>query len=138
MMNKYSINDVREIIIPKIVSPENMGSLSFIEQDIIPFLIKRVYYLYDVPINGERGGHAHKNLSQVLFALNGSFEIIIDDGTNKKTILLNSPNTGLFIPSGIWREMKKFTKNSICMVVASDIYKESDYYRNYNDFINSK
>ena len=138
MMNKYSINDVREIIIPKIVSPENMGSLSFIEQDIIPFSIKRVYYLYDVPINGERGGHAHKNLSQVLFALNGSFEIIIDDGTNKKTILLNSPNIGLFIPSGIWREMKKFTKNSICMVVASDIYKESDYYRNYNDFLNSK
>jgi len=138
MMNKYSINDVREITIPKIVSPENMGSLSFIEKDIIPFSIKRVYYLYDVPINGERGGHAHKNLSQVLFALNGSFEIIIDDGNNKKTIFLNSPNIGLFIPSGIWREMKKFTKNSICMVVASDIYKESDYYRNYNDFINSK
>ena len=84
MMNKYSINDVREITIPKIVSPENMGSLSFIEKDIIPFSIKRVYYLYDVPINGERGGHAHKNLSQVLFALNGSFEIIIDDGNNKK------------------------------------------------------
>ncbi len=138
MMNKYSINDVREITIPKIVSPENMGSLSFIEKDIIPFSIKRVYYLYDVPINGERGGHAHKNLSQVLFALNGSFEIIIDDGNNKKTIFLNSPNIGLFIPSGIWREMKKFSKNSICMVVASDIYKESDYYRNYKDFINSK
>jgi|TARA_B100001142_G_C14284447_1_gene636269 hypothetical protein len=137
-MNKYSINDVREITIPKIVSPENMGSLSFIEKDIIPFSIKRVYYLYDVPINGERGGHAHKNLSQVLFALNGSFEIIIDDGNNKKTIFLNSPNIGLFIPSGIWREMKKFSKNSICMVVASDIYKESDYYRNYKDFINSK
>ena len=138
MMNKYSINDVREITIPKIVSPENMGSLSFIEKDIIPFSIKRVYYLYDVPINGERGGHAHKNLSQVLFALNGSLEIIIDDGNNKKTIFLNSPNIGLFIPSGIWREMKKFSKNSICMVVASDIYKESDYYRNYKDFINSK
>lgn len=138
MMNKYSINDVREITIPKIVSPENMGSLSFIEKDIIPFSIKRVYYLYDVPINGERGGHAHKNLSQVLFALNGSFEIIIDDGNNKKTIFLNSPNIGLFIPSGIWREMKKFSKNSICMVVASDIYKESDYYRNYKDFINFK
>ena len=100
-MKKNSINNVYKLKIPKIISPEGMGSLSFIEKKIIPFSIKRVYYLYDVPLNGERGGHAHKHLFQVLIALNGSFELLLDDGSNTKKILLESPNVGLYIPNGI-------------------------------------
>jgi dTDP-4-dehydrorhamnose 3,5-epimerase-like enzyme len=111
-----------------------MGSLSFVEKEIIPFSIKRVYYLYDVPFNGERGGHAHKDLFQVLIALNGSFELLLDDGSNTKKILLDSPNVGLYIPNGIWREMNNFSKNSVCLVLASEDYDENDYIRNYQDF----
>ena len=83
-MKKNSIENVYELNIPKIISPEGMGSLSFVEKEIIPFSIKRVYYLYDVPLSGERGGHAHKQLFQVLIALSGSFELLLDDGTKKK------------------------------------------------------
>ena len=133
-MKKNSINNVYKLKIPKIISPEGMGSLSFIEKKIIPFSIKRVYYLYDVPLNGERGGHAHKHLFQVLIALNGSFELLLDDGSNTKKILLESPNVGLYIPNGIWREMNNFSKNSVCLVLASEDYDEDDYIRNYQDF----
>ena len=111
-MKKNSIENVYELNIPKIISPEGMGSLSFVEKEIIPFSIKRVYYLYDVPLNGERGGHAHKQLFQVLIALSGSFELLLDDGRKKKKILLDSPNVGVYIPNGIWREMNNFSKNS--------------------------
>ena len=133
-MKTNSIEDVYELKIPKIVSPEGMGALSFVENEIIPFPIKRVYYLYDVPENGERGGHAHKELSQVLFALNGSFDLLIDDGSNSKKITLNSPNIGFFLPKGIWREMNNFSKDSVCLVLASENYDEKDYIRNYKDF----
>ena len=133
-MKRNSIEDVYEIKIPKIVSPEGMGSLSFVENEIIPFSIKRVYYLYNIPENGERGGHAHKELSQVLFALNGSFDLLIDDGFNSKKITLNSPNIGFFLPKGIWREMNNFSKDSVCLVLASENYDEKDYIRNYKDF----
>ena len=111
-----------------------MGSLSFVEKKIIPFPIKRVYYLYDVPLNGERGGHAHKNLFQVLIALNGSFELLLDDGEKTKKIVLDRPDIGLYIPNGIWREMNKFSKNSVCLVLASEDYDENDYIRNYQEF----
>jgi uncharacterized RmlC-like cupin family protein len=133
-MKKNSLENVYKFNIPKIISPEGMGSLSFIEKEIIPFSIKRVYYLYDVPFNGERGGHAHKDLFQVLIALNGSFELLLDDGSNTKKILLDSPNIGLYIPNGIWREMNNFSKNSVCLVLASEDYDENDYIRNYQDF----
>ena len=133
-MKKNSLENVYKFNIPKIISPEGMGSLSFVEKEIIPFSIKRVYYLYDVPFNGERGGHAHKDLFQVLIALNGSFELLLDDGSNKKKILLDSPNIGLYIPNGIWREMNNFSKNSVCLVLASEDYDENDYIRNYQDF----
>ena len=133
-MKKNSLENVYKFNIPKIISPEGMGSLSFVEKEIIPFSIKRVYYLYDVPFNGERGGHAHKDLFQVLIALNGSFELLLDDGSNTKKILLDSPNIGLYIPNGIWREMNNFSKNSICLVLASEDYDENDYIRNYQDF----
>ena len=133
-MKKNSLANVYKFNIPKIISPEGMGSLSFVEKEIIPFSIKRVYYLYDVPFNGERGGHAHKDLFQVLIALNGSFELLLDDGSNTKKILLDSPNIGLYIPNGIWREMNNFSKNSVCLVLASEDYDENDYIRNYQDF----
>ena len=133
-MKKNSLENVYKFNIPKIISPEGMGSLSFVEKEIIPFSIKRVYYLYDVPFNGERGGHAHKDLFQVLIALNGSFELLLDDGSNTKKILLDSPNIGLYIPNGIWREMNNFSKNSVCLVLASQDYDENDYIRNYQDF----
>lgn len=133
-MKKNSLENVYKFNIPKIISPEGMGSLSFVEKEIIPFSIKRVYYLYDVPFNGERGGHAHKDLFQVLIALNGSFELLLDDGSNTKKILLDSPNIGLYIPNGIWREMNNFSKNSVCLVLASEDYDENDYIRNYQDF----
>ncbi|MDC1492744.1 FdtA/QdtA family cupin domain-containing protein [Flavobacteriaceae bacterium] len=137
-MKKSSIEDVYELSIPKIISPEEMGALSFIEKKIIPFPIKRVYYLYDVPKNGKRGGHAHKNLFQVLIALNGSFELLLDDGTKTKTIILNTPNIGLYIPNGIWRDMNNFSKNSVCLVLASEDYDEEDYIRNYLEFKKTK
>ena len=133
-MKKNSLENVYKFNIPKIISPEGMGSLSFVVKEIIPFSIKRVYYLYDVPFNGERGGHAHKDLFQVLIALNGSFELLLDDGSNTKKILLDSPNIGLYIPNGIWREMNNFSKNSVCLVLASEDYDENDYIRNYQDF----
>ena len=133
-MKKNSLENVYKFNIPKIISSEGMGSLSFVEKEIIPFSIKRVYYLYDVPFNGERGGHAHKDLFQVLIALNGSFELLLDDGSNTKKILLDSPNIGLYIPNGIWREMNNFSKNSVCLVLASEDYDENDYIRNYQDF----
>ena len=132
-MKKNSLENVYKFNIPKIISPEGMGSLSFVEKEIIPFSIKRVYYLYDVPFNGERGGHAHKDLFQVLIALNGSFELLLDDGSNTKKILLDSPNIGLYIPNGIWREMNNFSTNSVCLVLASEDYDENDYIRNYKD-----
>jgi uncharacterized RmlC-like cupin family protein len=128
------LDNIKIFDIPSVISPENMGSLSYIEKEVIPFSIKRVYYLYDVPLNGERGGHAHKNLFQVLIALNGSFEIFLDDGKKTKKIVLNRPDIGLYIPNGIWREMNKFSKNSVCLVLASDDYDENDYIRNYQEF----
>ena len=133
-MKKNSIDDIYKLEIPKIISPEAMGSLSFVEKEIIPFPIKRVYYLYDVPLNGERGGHAHKKLCQVLIALNGSFELLLDDGEKTKKIVLDRPDIGLYIPNGIWREMNKFSKNSVCLVLASEDYDENDYIRNYQEF----
>ena len=128
------LDNIKIFDIPSVISPENMGSLSHIEKEVIPFSIKRVYYLYDVPLNGERGGHAHKNLFQVLIALNGSFEIFLDDGKKTKKIVLNRPDIGLYIPNGIWREMNKFSKNSVCLVLASEDYDENDYIRNYQEF----
>ena len=100
--------------------------------------IKRVYYLYDVPSDGSRGGHAHKKLNQFLIPLSGSFDVIVDDGSSKKTFSLNKPNKGLYIPNGIWREMENFSAGAICLVLASDFYDESDYFRDYKRFIQFK
>lgn len=137
-MKNRSIDNVEIISIPKIIDEKGRGKLSVIEKSIIPFEIKRVYYLYDVPSDAFRGGHAHKNLNQFMIALSGSFEVKIDDGSNNKKVMLNKPNKGLFIPSGIWREMDNFSAGAVCLVLASEFFDESDYFRDYNSFLDYK
>ena len=129
-----SIKDVKIIDIPKIIDPKGRGKLSVIEKDIIPFDIKRVYYLYDVPSDSYRGGHAHKKLIQFMIPLSGSFEVLLDDGKKRKKVMLNKPDKGLLIPRGIWREMDNFSSGAICMVLASENFDESDYFRDYEQF----
>ena len=131
---KTTIDDIKLIDIPKIIDPKGRGKLSVVEKNIIPFDIKRVYYLYDVPSDAYRGGHAHKNLIQFMIPLSGSFEVLVDDGINKTKIMLNKPHKGLLIPKGIWREMDNFSSGAVCAVLASDYFEEEDYFRDYNEF----
>jgi len=128
------ISDCKLIELPKI--HDIRGNLTFIEGGKhLPFIIKRVYYLYDVPSMSNRGGHAHKDLQQLLICLSGSFDVLLDDGFDRKKISLNRPYIGLKIVPGIWRELDNFSSNAICLVLASDVYKEDDYYREYQDFL---
>ncbi len=128
------LSDVKHIKTPTI--SDGRGKLGFLENKThIPFDIKRVYYLYDVPKDQDRGKHAHYELEQVIFALNGSFDIVLDDGKSKKTYHLDSPNSFLVLPKMIWRELKNFSENAICMVIASMNYSELDYIRDYNKFL---
>lgn len=121
--------------LPRINDPR--GNLTFIEANRhIPFDIRRVYYLYDVPAGSERGGHAHKALHQLIIAISGSFDIHLDDGQARKTVHMNRNYNGLFVCPMIWREIDNFSSGAVCMVLASDYYDEGDYYRNYADFIN--
>jgi dTDP-4-dehydrorhamnose 3,5-epimerase-like enzyme len=129
---KTNNKGVQIISIPKI--EERRGNLSVIENDTIPFDIKRVYYLYDVPTGSERGGHAHKNLQQFLVALSGSFDVVLNDGKEEQIVTLNKPFEGLLINSGIWRELRNFSSGSICLVVASEVYIEDDYIRDFDEF----
>ena len=124
--------NIQIIKIPKIEEPR--GNLSVIEKDTVPFDIKRVYYLYDVPSGSERGGHAHKELMQFLVALSGSFDVILNDGQEEKVVTLNKPFQGLLINPGIWRELKNFSSGSVCLVVASEVYIEEDYIRDFDEF----
>jgi len=121
------------INIPKIEDPR--GNLSVIENNILPFQVKRVYYLYDVPTGAERGGHSHKEQQEFLIALSGSFEVVLNDGKEKKIITLNKPFEGLLIPNGIWRELKNFSSGAVCLVLASDVFKEEDYIRDFEEFL---
>ncbi len=131
-----SIEKCSIIELPAIHDPR--GNLTFIEgpdgKGHIPFTIKRIYYLYDVPGGAERGGHAHKNLHQLIIAMSGSFDIVIDDGFNKKRIHLNRSYKGLYVCPMIWREIDNFSSGAVCMALASNLYDEDDYYRNYQDF----
>ena len=124
------------IDIPKI--EDRRGNLSVIEKEVIPFDIKRVYYLYDVPSDAYRGGHAHKEQYEFLIALSGSFEVVLDDGFEKQKVMLNKPNKGLLIPTMIWRELENFSSGAVCLVLASDVFDEADYIRDYEQFISSK
>jgi hypothetical protein len=120
--------------LPIIHAPE--GSLTVIEgEDHVPFAIERVYYLYDVPTGAVRGGHAHRSLQQLLVPLSGSFDVLLDDGAEKRTVHLNRPSTGILLTPMIWRELVHFSSGSVCMVLASAHYDESDYFREYDDFI---
>ena len=129
-----SLKNCKIIELPKISDPR--GNLTFVEGgNQIPFDIKRVYYLYDVPGGAERGGHAHKALSQLIIAMSGSFDVILDDGNEQKRVHLNRSYQGLYVCPMIWRELDNFSSGSVCMVLASNIYDESDYYREYEDYL---
>jgi len=132
-MNRYSVDDLKIISIPKIEDPR--GNLSVVEGDLLPFSIERVYYLFDVPSGSERGGHAHKTLIQFVIALSGSFDILLKDGKNLRKVTLNNPTKGLLITPGIWREIENFSSGAICLVVASAIYDEEDYIRDFDEFL---
>jgi hypothetical protein len=133
-MNKMSLNRCRIIELP--IIPDPRGNLTVIESNRkIPFEIKRVYYLYDVPGGAERGGHAHKELQQFVIAMSGSFDVHLDDGANKQTYHMNRSYYGLYIGQMIWREMDNFSSGSVCLVLASTFYDESDYYRDYDEFL---
>jgi oxalate decarboxylase/phosphoglucose isomerase-like protein (cupin superfamily) len=121
------------IDLPKIA--DHRGNLTFIEgHRHIPFPIRRAYYLYDVPAGATRGGHAHKTVEEFIIAASGSFTVVIDDGKKRKKYFLNRPHYGLYIPNLAWRELENFSTGSICLVLASEEYEESDYYRNYRKF----
>jgi dTDP-4-dehydrorhamnose 3,5-epimerase-like enzyme len=133
---KSTIQEIKLVDIPKI--EDRRGNLSVIEKDCVPFTIKRVYYLYDVPSGAYRGGHAHKAQLEFLVALSGSFEVILKDGKNSQTVMLNKPDQGLLIPTGIWRELENFSSGSVCLVLASDEFDEQDYIRNFKTFKSTK
>lgn len=117
---------------------DTRGNLSVIQGDAIPFEMKRVYYLYDIPSGGRRGGHSHKNQLEFLVALSGSFDVILNDGNDQKMVTLNKPNVGLLIPNGIWRELENFSSGSVCLVLASGLFEEDDYIRDFEEYKLSK
>jgi WxcM-like, C-terminal len=128
------IEQVRIMGLPKISDPR--GNLTFVEgNNHIPFDIKRVYYLYDVPGGESRGGHAHYDLEQFIVAASGSFDVVLDDGKIKQRFHLNRSYLGLYIPKMIWRELDNFSSSSVCLVLASKVYSEPDYIRDYQDFL---
>jgi hypothetical protein len=116
----------------------NHGNITVVENNNNPFEVKRIYYLYDVPGGVERGGHAHYELEQYIIAASGSFDVILDDGTNKQKFTLNRPYLALHVLPGLWRELSNFSSGSITMVLASKIYEEKDYIRNYEEYIKYK
>ena len=131
-----TLQNCKLLSIPKIEDPR--GNLSVIENNVIPFEIKRVYYLYDVPSGAERGGHSHIQQKEFLIALSGSFDVILNDGQNQNVVTLNKPFQGLLISNGIWRELKNFSSGAVCLVIASDVFSEADYIREFHDFLESK
>lgn len=133
MSKRVSVDDCRIIQLPKHM--QESGSITVVENNReLPFAVKRVYYLYDVPGGEERGGHSHKQLYEFLVAAGGSFDVLLDDGEHTRTVTLNRPYYGLLIVPGIWRVLNNFSSGSVCLVLTSDYYDESDYVREYDDF----
>ena len=136
-MSNMTIEDVIIIELPKFLDAR--GNLSFVEQNNhIPFEIKRTYWIYDVPGGEARGGHAFKENQELVIALSGAFDVVIDDGQQKKTFTLNRSYYGLYVPAGLWREMNNFSTNSLALEFGSEHYKASDYIRDYGDFLKLK
>ena len=132
-----TVDDCEILELPKITDPR--GNLSFIEGGKhVPFEIKRVFYLYDIPTGEDRGAHAHKELHQFLICLSGSFDVVLDDGNNKRSVHLNRPWKGLHIPPMIWASEVNFDPGSVCLVLTSAEYDESDYYRDYEAYLEAK
>jgi hypothetical protein len=128
-----SVHDCKLLELPVVHNPQ--GNLTFVEgQRHVPFRIERVYYMYDVPGGATRGGHAHKTLEQLIIAMSGSFEVVVDDGSERKNVILNRSYVGLYLPPMIWRELVNFSSGSVCMALASAYYEEADYYRDYDEF----
>ena len=127
------VADCKLLELPVVHDPQ--GNLTFVEaQRHAPFEIARVFYIYDVPGGATRGGHAHRKLEQLMVAMSGSFDVVLDDGSERKSLTLNRSYVGLYLPPMIWREMVNFSSGSVCMVLASAYYEESDYYRDYEEF----
>ena len=136
-LNNNTVLDCAVIDVSKIHN--EAGNITVVENgDNIPFDVKRIYYLYDIPGGESRGGHAHYQLEQFVVAASGSFDVLLDDGKNKKRITLNRPNMALHIVPGLWRSLDNFSSGSICMVLASHTYDEEDYVRDYNEYLNFK
>lgn len=128
---------VRIIQLPKVL--DKRGNLSIIEElKNIPFTIERTYWIYDVPGGESRGGHAYRENEEFIVALSGSFDVILDDGNERKTFSLNRSYYGLYVPKGIWREINNFSTNSLALILSSTVYEEKDYIRDYNDFLKMK
>jgi hypothetical protein len=136
-MKNSTVVDCKLIKLSKINN--RAGNITIIENNLdVPFEVKRIYYLYDIPSNETRGGHAHKELYQLVIGASGSFKIRLNDGVNYKNIFLNRPDFGLLIVPGIWRDLSDFSSGSVCLVFASEIYSENDYIRDYDEFITLK
>ena len=130
----FGVDQCRIVELPKISDPR--GNLTFIEgRRHVPFDFQRMYYLYDVPGGADRGGHAHKALHQLIIAMSGSFDVLLDDGRSKKQFHLNRSYYGLYVCPLIWRELNNFSSGSVCVVLASNTYDEEDYYRDYSEFL---
>ncbi len=137
-MSQINLDTISLIDIPKIEAEDGNGNLSVIEKELLPYEIKRVYYLYDIPSGATRGGHSHKELQQFLIAVSGSLDVVLDNGAERRTFTLNKPNKGLLIPSGVWRELENFSAGAVCLSLVSAVYDEEDYIREYEDFLASK
>lgn len=130
---KIKTNKTEILEIPIIRDPR--GNLAVIEKEVVPFETKRVYYLFDVPSGSSRGGHAHKELSQFLIAVSGSFDVVIKTGNNVEKITLNNPSRGLLITPCVWRELENFSSGAVCLVVTSEVYKEEDYIYDFKEYL---
>lgn len=134
-MQKNSVYDC--VILPLSKIHNRAGNITIVEgNENVPFDVKRIYYLYDIPGGEDRGGHAHKELRQLIVAASGSFNVLLDDGINKKIVTLNRPDFGLLVVPGIWRELMEFSSGAICLVLASENYNDDDYLRYYEQFKN--
>ncbi len=137
-MSKYSVYDCTIVELDRHHS-DRKGNLTVVENSItLPFDVKRIYYLYDIPGGEGRGAHAHRELEQLIVAASGSFTVTLDDGKNKRSFFLNRPYQGLYVKPGMWRDLVDFSSGAVAMVLASDVYKKEDYIRDYDEFLNIK